>query len=145
SETRAGRDVDVLPLRLAVEESSFPPSGEQVGPPVTGTVGEPVSLSCMASGSPVPHMSWVLPDGNIVRRGLAVSGGRVRRLTVFDNGTLLVPAVGMGEEGDRSNNSSINGYSDNNGRIRNFVPNTGVSIATSGFNPALRSDSHNGF
>lgn len=45
----------------------------------------------------------------------------------------------------RSNNSSINGYSDNNGRIRNFVPNTGVSIATSGFNPALRSDSHNGF
>lgn len=27
-------------------------------------------------------------------------GGRVRRLTVFDNGTLLVPAVGMGEEGE---------------------------------------------
>uniref|UniRef100_A0A671Z3M1 Ig-like domain-containing protein n=1 Tax=Sparus aurata TaxID=8175 RepID=A0A671Z3M1_SPAAU len=83
---RAGRDVDVLPLRLAVEESSFPPSGEQVGPPVTGTVGEPVSLSCMASGSPVPHMSWVLPDGNIVRRGLAVSGG----LTIQSNGSLFL-------------------------------------------------------
>lgn len=27
-------------------------------------------------------------------------GGRARRLTVFDNGTLLVPAVGMGEEGE---------------------------------------------
>lgn len=27
-------------------------------------------------------------------------GGRAGRLTVFENGTLLVPAVGMGEEGD---------------------------------------------
>lgn len=26
--------------------------------------------------------------------------GRAQRLTVYDNGTLLVPAVGMGEEGD---------------------------------------------
>uniref|UniRef100_A0A8C9Y2W6 Ig-like domain-containing protein n=1 Tax=Sander lucioperca TaxID=283035 RepID=A0A8C9Y2W6_SANLU len=82
--------------------SSVPLSGEQVGPPVTGNIGEPVSLYCKASGSPVPHISWLLPDGNIVRRGLAVSGGggRTRRLTVFDNGTLLVPAVGMGEEGE---------------------------------------------
>uniref|UniRef100_A0A8C4EZI9 Ig-like domain-containing protein n=1 Tax=Dicentrarchus labrax TaxID=13489 RepID=A0A8C4EZI9_DICLA len=81
---RAGKDVDVLPLRLAVEESSVPPSGEQVGPPVTGTVGEPISLSCKAFGSPVPYMSWVLPDGNIVRRGLAVSGG----LNIHANGSL---------------------------------------------------------
>lgn len=29
-----------------------------------------------------------------------LQGGRARRLTVFDNGTLLVPAVGMGEEGE---------------------------------------------
>ncbi|XP_044222497.1 matrix-remodeling-associated protein 5-like [Thunnus albacares] len=81
---RAGRDVDVLSLRLAVAESSVPPSGEQVGPPVTGTVGEPISLSCKASGSPAPYMSWVLPDGNIVRQGLAVSGG----LTIQSNGSL---------------------------------------------------------
>ncbi|XP_070694696.1 matrix-remodeling-associated protein 5-like [Pempheris klunzingeri] len=84
---RAGRDVDVLPLRLAVEESSVPPSGEQVGPPVTIMVGEAVSLSCKASGSPTPHMSWVLPDGNIVRRGLAVSGG----ITIQSNGSLSLP------------------------------------------------------
>ncbi|KAM3607585.1 uncharacterized protein V6R79_010332 [Siganus canaliculatus] len=80
----AGSDVDVLPLRLAVEESSVPHSGEQVGVPVTGTVGKPVSLTCKASGSPVPYMSWVLPDGNIIRRGLAVSGG----LTILPNGSL---------------------------------------------------------
>ncbi|KAG8000723.1 Matrix-remodeling-associated protein 5 [Nibea albiflora] len=83
---RAGRDVDVLPIRLAVEESSIPPSGEQVGPPVTGTVGEPISLSCKASGSPVPQMSWLLPDGNIVRQGLAVSG-----ITMQSNGSLTLP------------------------------------------------------
>ncbi|XP_068590124.1 matrix-remodeling-associated protein 5-like [Cebidichthys violaceus] len=81
---RAGSDVDVLPLRLAVEESSVPPFGEQVGPPVTGDSGEPISLSCKASGSPASHMSWVLPDGNIVRRGFAVSGG----LTIQSNGSL---------------------------------------------------------
>ncbi|XP_037646666.1 immunoglobulin superfamily member 10-like [Sebastes umbrosus] len=84
---QAGRNVDVLPQRLAVEESSVPPSGEQEGPPVTGDIGEPVSLSCKASGSPAPHMSWVLPDGNIVRRGLAVSGG----LTIQSNGSLSLP------------------------------------------------------
>ncbi|XP_075968123.1 matrix-remodeling-associated protein 5-like [Anarhichas minor] len=81
---RAGSDVDVLPLHLAVEESSVPPLGEQVGPPVTGNIGEPISLSCKASGSPASHMSWVLPDGNIVRRGFAVSGG----LTIQSNGSL---------------------------------------------------------
>ncbi|KAM9342244.1 matrix-remodeling-associated protein 5-like [Pholidichthys leucotaenia] len=81
---RAGRDVDVLPLRLAVEESSVPPSGEQVGPEVMGTFGEPVSLPCQVSGSPEPYMSWILPDGNAVRRGLAVSSG----LTIESNGSL---------------------------------------------------------
>ncbi|GLD59929.1 immunoglobulin superfamily member 10-like protein [Lates japonicus] len=92
---RAGRDVDVLPSRLAVEESSVPPSGEQVGPPVTGTVGEPISLSCKASGSPEPHMSWVLPDGNIIRSGLAVSGG----LTLQPNGSLSLPNPSLRDAG----------------------------------------------
>lgn len=44
-----------------------------------------------------------------------------------------------------SNNSSSNGYGENNSKIRNIVPNNGVNIATSGFNPSLRSDSRNGF
>ncbi|KAM7407597.1 hypothetical protein PAMA_003358 [Pampus argenteus] len=81
---RAGRDVDILPLRLAVAESSVPPSGEKEGHPITGAVGEPVSLSCNTSGSPSPYMSWVLPDGNILRQGLAVSGG----FTIQSNGSL---------------------------------------------------------
>lgn len=72
---RVGGDVDILPLRLAVEETSVPPSGEQVAPPVTSEVGEYVILSCRASGSPVPRISWLLPDGNLVRHGVSVSGG----------------------------------------------------------------------
>ncbi|XP_040913528.1 matrix-remodeling-associated protein 5-like [Toxotes jaculatrix] len=92
---QVGREVDVLPLRLVVEESSVPPSGEQVGPPVTGTVGEPVSLSCKASASPEPHMSWVLPDGNIIRSGLAVSGG----LTIRPNGSLSLANPSLRDAG----------------------------------------------
>ncbi|XP_022597074.1 matrix-remodeling-associated protein 5-like [Seriola dumerili] len=92
---QAGRDVDVLPVRLAVEESSVPPSGEEVGPPVTGGVREPISLSCKASGSPEPHISWVLPDGNIIRSGLFVSGG----LTLTPNGSLSLSNPSLRDAG----------------------------------------------
>ncbi|XP_047457964.1 matrix-remodeling-associated protein 5-like [Mugil cephalus] len=91
----AGRDVDVLPLRLTVEESSVPPSGEQVAPSISGTVGEPVSLPCKVSGSPEPYMSWILPDGNVIRRGLAVSGG----LTIESNGSLSLPKLSQRDAG----------------------------------------------
>ncbi|XP_028249565.1 matrix-remodeling-associated protein 5-like [Parambassis ranga] len=92
---RAGKDIDVLPLRLAVEDSSVPLSEEQVGLPVTGSVGELVSLSCKVSGSPQPHMSWILPDGNILRRGLAVSGG----LILASNGSLSLPIPSLRDAG----------------------------------------------
>ncbi|XP_038149283.1 matrix-remodeling-associated protein 5-like isoform X2 [Cyprinodon tularosa] len=81
---KAGRDVDVLPLHLAVEESSVSYSGELSGPPVFGTIGDTITLTCRISGSPEPLASWILPDGNIARQGLAVSGGSVVHL----NGSL---------------------------------------------------------
>lgn len=58
-------------------------------------------MDCQASGLPDPAVRWSLPDGTMVNSVLQgeVRGGRARRLTVFDNGTLLVPAVGMGQEG----------------------------------------------
>uniref|UniRef100_A0A8D3ABZ4 Ig-like domain-containing protein n=1 Tax=Scophthalmus maximus TaxID=52904 RepID=A0A8D3ABZ4_SCOMX len=92
---QAGRDSDALPLSLAVEDSSVPLAGEQLGPPVTVTVGEPVSLSCKASGSPAPYISWVLPDGNILRSGLAASGG----LTIQPNGSLSLPNPSLSDAG----------------------------------------------
>ncbi|XP_068602568.1 matrix-remodeling-associated protein 5-like [Brachionichthys hirsutus] len=80
-------DVDVLPLRLAVEESSVPLVGEHVVPPQTGITGEPISLPCKSSGSPVPHLSWILPDGRMVRPGSTMAG----RLTIQSNGSLSLP------------------------------------------------------
>ncbi|XP_054644006.1 matrix-remodeling-associated protein 5-like [Dunckerocampus dactyliophorus] len=92
---KAGTDSDVLPLRLIVEESSAPPTGEQVGPPVTGAAGQPVSLSCKVSGSPEPHTSWVLPGGNIVWKGLAVSDG----LMMQSNGSLFLSNPSLRDAG----------------------------------------------
>lgn len=59
-------------------------------------------MDCQASGLPDPAVSWRLPDGTMVNSVLqgGERAGRARRLTVFDNGTLLVPTVGMGEEGE---------------------------------------------
>lgn len=91
----AGKDVDVLPLRLAVEESSVPPSGEQVAPPVTGTVGEPVTLSCNAMGSPTPDLTWIMPDGNMLRSELVVPKG----LTIQPNGSLSLPNPSVKDAG----------------------------------------------
>uniref|UniRef100_A0A3Q2QGD0 Immunoglobulin superfamily member 10-like n=1 Tax=Fundulus heteroclitus TaxID=8078 RepID=A0A3Q2QGD0_FUNHE len=81
---RAGRDFDVLPLRLVVKDSSVPYSSELSGPPNTGTIGDAVTLACKLSGSPEPLANWILPNGNVVWQGLAVSGG----LKVHSNGSL---------------------------------------------------------
>lgn len=61
-----------------------------------------MQVDCQASGLPDPAVRWSLPDGTMVNSVLQGEGrgGRARRLTVFDNGTLLVPAVGVGEEGE---------------------------------------------
>ncbi|XP_061925182.1 matrix-remodeling-associated protein 5-like [Entelurus aequoreus] len=92
---QAGTDSDVLPLRLIVEESFASTIGEQVGPRVTGSAGQPVSLSCKASGSPEPQTGWVLPDGNVVWKGLAVSGG----LTIQSNGSLFLSNPSLRDAG----------------------------------------------
>ncbi|XP_077393714.1 matrix-remodeling-associated protein 5-like [Festucalex cinctus] len=89
------KDSDVLPLRLAVEGSSAPSTGEQVGPPVTGGVGQPVSLSCKASGSPEPQTFWVLPNGNIIQTGLPVLSG----FTLQSNGSLVFPNPSLRDAG----------------------------------------------
>uniref|UniRef100_A0A8C5E514 Ig-like domain-containing protein n=1 Tax=Gouania willdenowi TaxID=441366 RepID=A0A8C5E514_GOUWI len=87
--------MDVLPVRLAVEDSSVPLSGEKLGLPVKGPVGQQLSLPCKASGSPEPDKNWILPDGNVIRHGVAVSGG----LTIDSNGTLFLPSPSFRDAG----------------------------------------------
>lgn len=59
-------------------------------------------MDCLASGRPDPAVRWSIPDGTTVNSVMhgADRVGRARGLTVFNNGTLLVPAVGMREEGE---------------------------------------------
>nr|XP_046146683.1 matrix-remodeling-associated protein 5-like [Oncorhynchus gorbuscha] len=96
---RAGGDVDVLPLRLAVVESSNPFPGEELGPAVTGLVGDPVSLPCEASGTPKVEVNWVLPGGRVV--GSRNEGRRKDEagVTVLANGTLSLPIPALGDAG----------------------------------------------
>ncbi|KAG7254710.1 hypothetical protein CRUP_000047, partial [Coryphaenoides rupestris] len=91
----AGSDVDVLPIRLAVEESSVVSTGEQAGPSVTGLVGEAVILPCNVSGSPTAEISWLLPDGNIVQHGKTVPSG----VSVHSNGSLSMPQGSLKDVG----------------------------------------------
>ncbi|XP_047433127.1 matrix-remodeling-associated protein 5 [Mugil cephalus] len=65
--------------------------------------GGDLKVDCVASGLPVPEISWALPDGtmvNPVKQRDIVSVGRSRRYVVFDNGTLYFKDVGTPEEGD---------------------------------------------
>ncbi|XP_039096910.1 immunoglobulin superfamily member 10 [Hyaena hyaena] len=64
--------------------------------------GKDFQVDCEASGSPVPEISWSLPDGTMINNAMQAddSGRRTRRYTLFDNGTLYFNKVGIAEEGD---------------------------------------------
>ncbi|XP_029472227.1 immunoglobulin superfamily member 10 [Rhinatrema bivittatum] len=64
--------------------------------------GKDFKVDCKASGSPLPEISWSLPDGTMINNVLQAddSGRRFRRYTLFDNGTLYLNKVGKSEEGD---------------------------------------------
>ncbi|KAM9696019.1 immunoglobulin superfamily member 10 isoform 1-T2 [Dama dama] len=64
--------------------------------------GKDFQVDCKASGSPVPEISWSLPDGTMINSAMQAddSGRRTRRLTLFHNGTLYFNKVGMAEEGN---------------------------------------------
>ncbi|OCT80885.1 immunoglobulin superfamily member 10 [Xenopus laevis] len=64
--------------------------------------GKDFKVDCKASGSPLPEISWTLPDGTMINNILQAddSGRRKRRYVLFDNGTLYLNKVGIAEEGD---------------------------------------------
>ncbi|XP_008519210.2 immunoglobulin superfamily member 10 [Equus przewalskii] len=64
--------------------------------------GKDFQVDCKASGSPLPEISWSLPDGTMINSAMQAddSGHRARRYTLFDNGTLYFNQVGIAEEGD---------------------------------------------
>lgn len=60
-------------------------------------IGNDVKVDCKASGAPKPEISWSLPDGTMVssafQSDVSSGGGRARRYTLFDNGTLYLNEV----------------------------------------------------
>ncbi|CAH6779101.1 immunoglobulin superfamily member 10 [Phodopus roborovskii] len=64
--------------------------------------GKDFQVDCKASGSPVPEVSWSLPDGTMINNAVQAddSGHRTKRYTLFHNGTLYFNKVGITEEGD---------------------------------------------
>ncbi|ERE87727.1 immunoglobulin superfamily member 10 [Cricetulus griseus] len=64
--------------------------------------GKDFQVDCKASGSPVPEVSWSLPDGTMINNAIQAddSGHRTKRYTLFHNGTLYFNKVGIAEEGD---------------------------------------------
>ncbi|XP_028256546.1 matrix-remodeling-associated protein 5 [Parambassis ranga] len=81
---RVQGDFAVLPFHLTVQESSSPPPGEVITP-TEGFIGSPISLPCMASGSPDADINWILPSSSIVSFKANSS-----RAFVFTNGTLHI-------------------------------------------------------
>uniref|UniRef100_A0AAY4DTV1 Ig-like domain-containing protein n=1 Tax=Denticeps clupeoides TaxID=299321 RepID=A0AAY4DTV1_9TELE len=79
-------DLDFLPFRLAVIESSAPSPGEKAGPALAKFVGDPISIPCITSGSHSADVNWIFPDGSTANIKANSS-----KAYVFSNGTLFIP------------------------------------------------------
>lgn len=60
-----------------------------------GVSGEPLSLHCLAEGSPRPRLAWTLPGGRVLERP-QVSG----RHLLLENGTLVIRAASAQDAGN---------------------------------------------
>lgn len=79
-------DVDLLPFRLLVVESSRPLGGEEVKITLEKFVGESVYLPCDTTASPDADVNWIFPDGSTMNAKANLSRG-----FIFSNGTLFIP------------------------------------------------------
>ncbi|XP_049924207.1 immunoglobulin superfamily member 10 isoform X1 [Epinephelus moara] len=98
---RIGDDLQLMKVSVSMEPAKIEPKlyGKKQVP-----YGKDFKVDCKASGIPKPEISWGLPDGTVVNSAFqsdaSSGGGRARRFTLFDNGTLYLNQVGMSEEGD---------------------------------------------
>lgn len=88
-------DISILPFRLTVEDSSTPaPGSEGVAEPIAGVAGGPVSLPCVALGSPDPNINWILPDSTIIN-----TWSNLSRMFVASNGSLTIRNSQLSDSG----------------------------------------------
>ncbi|XP_068613407.1 immunoglobulin superfamily member 10-like [Brachionichthys hirsutus] len=101
AQSRAGDDFQLMRVTVSMKPAKIEP---KVHEKKQVPFGNDVNVDCKASGAPKPDISWGLPDGTVVSSAIqsdtSRGGGRARRYTLFDNGTLYLNQVGMSEEGD---------------------------------------------
>lgn len=87
-------DVDILPFRLTVVDSSTPLQGEDIGSAITRFVGQSSALSCLSVAAPDAVVNWIFPDGSIFN-----SKTNSSRALVYSNGTLFIPHSQLNNNG----------------------------------------------
>ncbi|KAG1956198.1 matrix-remodeling-associated protein [Pimephales promelas] len=87
-------DIDVLPFRLSVMDSSSPLPGQQVGNALSKFVGESASVPCLTTATPDAVVNWIFPDGNVLNANANTS-----KALIFSNGTLFLPHSQLNNSG----------------------------------------------
>ncbi|KAF7709943.1 matrix-remodeling-associated protein 5-like [Silurus meridionalis] len=89
-------DVDVLPFRLSVVESSRPLADAEVMiASFEKFAGESVYLPCNTTASPDADVNWIFPDDSILSAHANSSKG-----FIFSNGTLFIPQCRPDDNGN---------------------------------------------
>ncbi|TKS80935.1 Immunoglobulin superfamily member 10 [Collichthys lucidus] len=93
---KIGDDLQLMKVRVSMKPAKIEPKvhGKKQVP-----YGNDFKVDCKASGAPKPEISWGLPDAAL-QSDASSGGGRARRYTLFDNGTLYLNQVSISEEGD---------------------------------------------